>query len=319
MKWSERSRKIFAQEIGELEKVASRIGDEMDEAVELIFHSSNKVVITGIGKTGIIGRKLAASLASTGTHAIFLNAAEAVHGDLGMVCRNDIVIILSNSGTSSEILAILEPLKILECTIIAMTGNPQSELARKADLVLDTGVTAEAGKIGLAPTTSTTAALVMGDALTLCLMEKRNFQAENFVLYHPGGALGKRLLTRVRHRMETNIPRVFLDSDFREVVYEVSSKRLGMTIVFDENEQPAGIITDGDIRRAIQNFDDIRLVKAKDFMTKNFKRIGPDVMVSDALELMDINKITTLAVVENEHLLGILSIHHIFDFRNSQL
>ena len=236
-----------------------------------------------------------------------------------MVCRNDIVIILSNSGTSSEILAILEPLKILECTIIAMTGNPQSELARKADLVLDTGVTAEAGKIGLAPTTSTTAALVMGDALTLCLMEKRNFQAENFVLYHPGGALGKRLLTRVRHRMETNIPRVFLDSDFREVVYEVSSKRLGMTIVFDENEQPAGIITDGDIRRAIQNFDDIRLVKAKDFMTKNFKRIGPDVMVSDALELMDINKITTLAVVENEHLLGILSIHHIFDFRNSQL
>jgi len=291
----------------------------MDEAVELIFHSSNKVVITGIGKTGIIGRKLAASLASTGTHAIFLNAAEAVHGDLGMVCRNDIVIILSNSGTSSEILAILEPLKILECTIIAMTGNPQSELARKADLVLDTGVTAEAGKVGLAPTTSTTAALVMGDALTLCLMEKRNFQAENFVLYHPGGALGKRLLTRVRHRMETNIPRVFLDSDFREVVYEVSSKRLGMTIVFDENEQPAGIITDGDIRRAIQNFDDIRLVKAKDFMTKNFKRIGPDVMVSDALELMDINKITTLAVVENEHLLGILSIHHIFDFRNSQL
>lgn len=291
----------------------------MDEAVELIFHSPNKVVITGIGKTGIIGRKLAASLASTGTHAIFLNAAEAVHGDLGMVCRNDIVIILSNSGTSSEILAILEPLKILECTIIAMTGNPQSELARKADLVLDTGVTAEAGKVGLAPTTSTTAALVMGDALTLCLMEKRNFQAENFVLYHPGGALGKRLLTRVRHRMETNIPRVFLDSDFREVVYEVSSKRLGMTIVFDENEQPAGIITDGDIRRAIQNFDDIRLVKAKDFMTKNFKRIGPDVMVSDALELMDINKITTLAVVENEHLLGILSIHHIFDFRNSQL
>ncbi len=319
MNWAERSRNIFAQEISELEKVASRIGDEMNRAVDLISRSPNKVVVTGIGKTGIIGRKLAASLASTGTHAIFLNAAEAVHGDLGMVCRRDVVIILSNSGTSGEILAILEPLKILECTVIAMTGNLQSELARKADLVLDVGVTAEAGKIGLAPTTSTTAALVMGDALTLCLMEKRNFQAENFVLYHPGGALGKRLLTRVRHRMETNIPQVSQNSDFREIVYEVSSKRLGMTIVLGENNQPVGIITDGDIRRAIQNFDDIRTVKAKDFMTKNFKRIEPDVMVSDALELMDVNKITTLAVMEGEKLLGILSIHHIFDFRNNRL
>lgn len=324
MNWAERSRNIFAQEIAELEKVASRIGNEMNQAVELISNSPNKVVVTGIGKTGIIGRKLAASLASTGTHAIFLNAAEAVHGDLGMVCRHDVVIILSNSGTSGEILAILEPLKILECTVIAMTGNPQSELAQKADLVLDTGVASEAGKIGLAPTTSTTAALVMGDALTLCLMEKRNFQAENFVLYHPGGALGKRLLTRVRHRMETNIPTVSQNSDFREIVYEVSSKRLGMTIVLGPNEQgrnerPVGIITDGDIRRAIQNFDDVRTVKAKDFMTKNFKRIGPDVMVSDALEMMDLNKITTLAVMEGENLLGILSIHHIFDFRNSRL
>ena len=319
MNWAERSREIFAQEIEELQKVAQRIGDEMDQVVDLIFHSPNKVVITGIGKTGIIGRKLAASLASTGTHAIFLNAAEAVHGDLGMVCRGDIVIALSNSGTSREILALLQPLRTLECTLIAMTGNPQSELAQRADLVLDTGVSAEAGKVGLAPTTSTTAALVMGDALTLCLMEKRNFQAENFVLYHPGGALGRRLLTRVRDRMETNIPRVALDADFREIVYEVSSKRLGMTIVFDDEERPAGIITDGDIRRAIQNFDDVRLLRARDFMTKNFKRICPDVMVSDALELMDINKITTLAVMEGETLFGILSIHHIFDFRNERL
>lgn len=320
MDWAERSREIFAQEVGELQKVASRIGDEMNQVVDLIFRSSNQVVITGIGKTGIIGRKLAASLASTGTHAIFLNAAEAVHGDLGMVCRHDVVIAISNSGNSREILSLLGPLKTLECTIIAMTGNPKSELAQNSDWVLDTAVTAEAGSVGLAPTTSTTAALVMSDALTLCLMEKRNFQAENFILYHPGGALGRRLLTRVRDRMETNIPRVSLDSDFREIVYEVSSKRLGTTMVFgDASDVPVGVITDGDIRRAIQNFEDVRTIHARDFMTPNFKRIQPDVMVSDALELMDINKITTLAVMDGEKLVGILSIHHVFDFRNDRL
>lgn len=317
--WDARSREIFAQEISELEKVAARIGSEMDQAVDLIFNSENKVVITGIGKTGIVGRKLAASLASTGTHAIFLNAAEAVHGDLGMVCRHDIVVAVSNSGTSQEILALLKPLKVLECPIIAMTGNLQSELAQRADIILDTGVEAEAGKIGLAPTTSATAALVMGDALTLCLMEKRNFQAENFVLYHPGGALGRRLLTRVQDRMETDIPKVSIHSTFREIVYEVSSKRLGTTMVCGEKGEPVGVITDGDIRRAIQNYDDIRHLTAKDFMTANFKRIRPDVMVSDALELMDINKITTLAVMDGEKLLGILSIHHIFDFKNDKL
>ena len=319
MGWTQRSKEIFAQEIEELRKVADRLGGEMDQVVDLIYGSSGKVVITGIGKTGIIGHKLAASLASTGTHAIFLNAAEAVHGDLGMVCRGDIVIAISNSGMSREILAILEPLKTLECTLIAMTGNPKSELAQAADFVLDTGVSSEAGAIGLAPTTSTTAALVMGDALTVCLMEKRNFQAANFVLYHPGGALGRRLLTRVRDRMETNIPRVGIHSDFREIVYEVSSKRLGTTVVFDEENRPVGIITDGDIRRAIQNFDDIRKIEAQDFMTRNFKRIRPDVMVSDALELMDLHKITTLAVMDGDEIVGILSIHHIFDFRNDKL
>lgn len=319
MDWTQRSKEIFAQEIEELRKVADRLGSEMDQVVDLIYGSSGKVVITGIGKTGIIGHKLAASLASTGTHAIFLNAAEAVHGDLGMVCRGDIVIAISNSGMSREILAILEPLKTLECTLIAMTGNPKSELALAADFVLDTGVSSEAGAIGLAPTTSTTAALVMGDALTVCLMEKRNFQAANFVLYHPGGALGRRLLTRVRDRMETNIPRVGIHSDFREIVYEVSSKRLGTTVVFDEENHPVGIITDGDIRRAIQNFDDIRKIEAQDFMTRNFKRIRPDVMVSDALELMDLHKITTLAVMDGDEIVGILSIHHIFDFRNDKL
>ncbi len=315
-----RSREVFASEIAELKEVRSRLDETMTKVVELIYSSSGKVVITGIGKTGIIGEKLAASLASTGTTAIFLNAAEALHGDLGMVCHGDVVIAISNSGSSPEILAILPILKTLGCPLVAMTGNRHSELAEKADLVLDTHVSGEADRIGVVPTASTTAALVMCDALTICLMEKRDFRAENFGLYHPGGALGRRLLTRVKDRMETDIPSVQEDTLLRDVIYEVSTKRLGMTVVFDAEHQPVGVITDGDIRRAIQKFDDIREVPAREFMTRTFKRISPDAMISDAMELMDLNKITTLVVTEDgQHIQGILSIHHIFDFRNEEL
>ena len=314
-----RSREVFELEIRELEKVAARVGSSVESAAQLIFNSKNKVVLTGIGKSGLIGKKIAASLASTGTNAIFLNAAEAVHGDLGMVCRGDCVIAISNSGATSEILSILDTLKTLECPLVAMTGNVHSELARRADFILDTGVEREADRLGLVPTSSTTAALVMGDALTVCLMELRGFQPENFGLYHPGGALGRRLLTKVRDRMETDVPRVSEDSLFKDVVYEVSSKRLGVTMVLDAESRPVGVITDGDIRRAIQNFDDIRTVRARDFMTRSFKRILPDVPIHDALEIMDIHKITTLAVLAGDEpgapIVGILSIHHIFDFK----
>ncbi|MDO4569138.1 MAG: KpsF/GutQ family sugar-phosphate isomerase [Planctomycetia bacterium] len=314
-----RSREVFRLEIAELEKIAERLDEGIDRVARLIFESHNKVVVSGIGKTGIIGRKIAATLASTGTHAIFLNAAEAVHGDLGMVQNGDIVLLISNSGMSSEILSILAPLKTIGCVLVAMTGNLESDLARQADYVLDVGVEKEACRIGLAPTSSTTAALVMGDALAVCLMEMRDFQPENFVLYHPGGALGRRLLTRVRDRMAREIPKVRIGDFFKEVLCVMSLRRLGVAIVYDENDRPAGIITDGDVRRAMQRFDDIREVRAVDFMTKNFKWILPDAPIHDALELMDINKITTIVVMESDTsdapVAGILSIHHIFDFR----
>jgi len=317
MDFTERSKEIFKLEIAELQKLADKIGPEMNKVVELIYSSTGKLVIMGIGKTGIIGHKIASSLASTGTPSIFVNAAEAMHGDLGMVSKQDIVLLISNSGSSSEILNIIAPLKKIGCSLIAMTGNTKSVLAKEALLVLNVSISKEACPLGLAPTTSTTATLVMGDALTICLMERRGFKAENYALYHPGGALGRRLISTVKDEMFTDIPKVYETTLFKDIIYEVSNKRLGMTMVFDKNEQAIGIITDGDIRRAIQRFDEIKPLSAADFMTNGFKKIAQDELLTEALEMMDMNKITTLTVVDNsEMVVGILSIHNIIDFRN---
>ena len=317
MNFIERSKEIFQQEIGELQKLADKIGPEINEAVEIIYASKGKLVIMGVGKTGIIGHKISSSLASTGTPSIFVNAAEAMHGDLGMVSRNDIVLLISNSGSSSEILNVVPPLKKIGCKLIAMTGNIHSVLANEVELVLNVGVTKEACPLDLAPTTSTTATLVMGDALTICLMERRGFKAENYALYHPGGALGRRLISRVKDEMFTDVPKVQENTLFKDVIYEVSNKRLGMTMVYNSENQAVGIITDGDIRRAIQKFDELKNLKALDFMTHGFKRINQDELLTEALEMMDLNKITTLSVIdESENVIGILSIHNIIDFRN---
>ena len=318
MDFVERSKEIFALEITELQKLANRLGPEINEAVEMIYNCKGKLVIMGIGKTGIIGHKIASTLASTGTPTIFINAAEAVHGDLGMVSKNDIVLLISNSGSSSEILNVISPLKNIGCTIIAMTGNPKSPLAKEASLILNVGVEREACPFGLAPTTSTTATLLMGDALTICLMERRNFKAENFALYHPGGALGRQLLSRVKDEMVIDIPKVYTQTLFKDVIYEVSNKRLGMTMVYNGNEEAVGIITDGDIRRAIQKFDDIKHLTAADFMTHGFKRITQEALLSEALEIMDENNITNLAVMEtydSDKVIGVITIHNIIDFR----
>src|ERR1035437_1093583 len=316
MDFKERSKEIFRLEIAELQKLADKIGPEMNEVVELIYASKGKLVIMGIGKTGIIGHKIASSLASTGTPAIFVNASEAMHGDLGMVSRDDIVLLISNSGSSSEILNIVAPLKKIGCTLIAMTGNPKSLLAKEVSLILNIGISKEACPLGLAPTTSTTATLVMGDALTVCLMERRGFKAKNYALYHPGGALGRRLISQVKDEMFTDIPKVYETTLFKDIIYEVSNKRLGMTMVYNSNEQATGIITDGDIRRAIQRNDEIKQLTAVDFMTHGFKRIAQDELLTEALEMMDINKITTLTVLDkSEKVVGILSIHNIIDFR----
>lgn len=310
-----RAKEIFAQQIGELQKVSDRIGAEMNQVVEMIYACRGKLVIMGVGKTGIIGHKIASSLASTGTPSIFVNAAEAMHGDLGMISPNDIALLISNSGSSMEIINVVGPLKKIGCRIIAMTGNPQSPLAHEAEIILNVGVEKEACPLGLAPTTSTTATLVMGDALTICLMERRNFKAENYALYHPGGALGRQLLTRVKDEMTTEVPKVNEDSIFKDIISEMSKKRLGMTLVYNSKGEATGIITDGDLRRAIQNFDDLKNLKASDIMTKGFKRIDKNEMLTEALEMMDISNITTLAVMDGENVCGILSIHHIIDFR----
>ncbi len=315
MDFAKRSKEIFNQQIGELQKLSDKIGVEINDVVNLIYSCKGKLVIMGVGKTGIIGHKIASSLASTGTPAIFINAAEAMHGDLGMVSKNDIVMLISNSGSSTEILNVLAPLKKIGCTLIAMTGNIHSPLAKEVSLTLNIGIEKEACPLGLAPTTSTTATLVMGDALTICLMERRGFKAENYAVYHPGGALGRRLISRVKDEMNTVVPRVSTDTLFKDVMHEVSNKRLGMTMVYD-GKQPVGIITDGDIRRAVINFDDIKSIVAADFMTKGFKKINQNELLTEALGMMDIFKITSLTVVnELEQVVGILSIHNIIDFR----
>ena len=315
MSYSERAKEIFAEEITELEKLGLSIDERFDEAVELIDACHGKLVVMGIGKTGIIGHKIASSLASTGTPSIFVNAVEAVHGDLGMVSGVDVVMLVSNSGSTNEILNVIAPLRNIGCRIIAMTGDVKSPLAQQADLTISIHVDKEACPLGLAPTTSTTATALMGDALTVCLMEKRHFKAENFALYHPGGALGRQLLARVKNRMQQSVPRVQITTPFRELVGEMTEKHLGMTMVYD-GERCVGIITDGDLRRAIQKYEDLHIV-ARDMMTPSYKRIHKDALLTDALAIMDKYNITTLAVTETpetEPIIGIISIHHIIDF-----
>ena len=313
--YAKRAKEIFDEEIRELEKLKNSIDSSFDEVVDALYHCQGKVVMMGIGKTGIIAHKMAASFASTGTPSIFVNAAEAVHGDLGMISANDVAILVSNSGSTNEILNIIDPLHRLGCKIVAMTGNMDSPLAKRADYALSIHVDTEACPLGLAPTTSTTATLLMGDALMVCLMEMRKFKAENFGLYHPGGALGRQLLGRVSKCMTTNVPRVQTTTIFRDIVREITDKHLGMTMVYD-NTHCMGIITDGDVRRAILKYNDVQITAA-DIMTPSYKHIDKDALLSDALAIMDKHNITTLAVTETAEttdIIGIISIHHIIDF-----
>ena len=268
MSYSERAKQIFEAEIDELIRLSRSIDPSFDKVIDLIYNCQGKLVVTGIGKTGIIGHKIASSLASTGTPAIFVNAAEAVHGDLGMICSQDVVLLVSNSGSTNEILNVIDPLRRLGCTLIAMTGDLSSPLAKQCDAVLSVHVDNEACPLGLAPT----ATLLMGDALMVCLMERRRFKAENFAVYHPGGALGRKLLGKVRQCMTTRVPKVQVNTPFRELVVEMSDKHLGMTMVYN-GTTCIGIITDGDLRRAIQKYDDLHIT-AKDGMTPSYKKIS---------------------------------------------
>lgn len=316
MTYRERAKQIFHNEIVELEKLGATIDERFDQVVEMIYQCKGKLVVMGIGKTGIIGHKIASSMASTGQPSVFVNAVEAMHGDLGMISRDDVVLLVSNSGSTNEIVGVLAPLRALGCQLIAMTGDEQSPLAKGCDLVLSMHVDHEACPLGLAPTTSTTATALMGDALMICLMEKRQFRAENFALYHPGGALGRKLMGRVKNAMQEAVPKVNINSTLRELVHEISDKHLGMTMVYD-GTKCVGIITDGDLRRAIEKFGDLT-VPAQKIMSPSYKHIEKNALLTDALAIMDQYNITTLAVTEapdTTEIIGILSIHHIIDFK----
>lgn len=279
-----------------------RVDHNFAAACELMLNCSGRVVVSGIGKSGHIANKIAATLASTGTPAFFVHPAEASHGDMGMITRNDVVIAVSNSGNTPEITTLLPLLKRLAVPLISMCGNTKSSLARHSDVNLDISIAEEACPHDLAPTTSTTVSLVMGDALAIALLEKRGFTAEDFAYSHPGGSLGKRLLLRVSDLMHSgdSLPTVAPDATLGEAILEVSEKGLGMTIVADEQGELLGIFTDGDLRRALDAEVDIKNSAIADIMTSGGKTIGADELAAAALTIMEDNKISVLVVTDND-------------------
>ncbi len=295
----------LARETLEIEALAVqglslRVGDAFAKAVERILQVQGRVVVMGMGKSGHIGRKMTATLASTGTAAMFVHPAEASHGDLGMIQSIDLVLAISNSGESEELTAILPVLKRLGVPLIAMTGKPSSTLARHADLVLDSGVEKEACPLNLAPTASTTAQLALGDALAVALLDARGFRAEDFARSHPGGALGRKLLTHVGDVMRAGdaAPRVALDAGFSALMREMSSKGLGATAIVDAQQHVLGIFTDGDLRRLVEQGVDLRQSNAQQLMHPNPITIRVDALAVEAAELMELRRITSVLVVD---------------------
>ncbi|MFZ4671547.1 MAG: KpsF/GutQ family sugar-phosphate isomerase [Flavobacterium sp.] len=292
-------------------KLVDFLDDNFVKAIEIIYNSSGRLVVTGIGKSAIIAQKIVATLNSTGTPSLFLHASEAIHGDLGMVQPGDVVICISKSGNSPEIKVLIPLLKRFGNKLIAITGNTTSFLGKEANYTLNTYVESEACPNNLAPTNSTTAQLVIGDAIAVCLMEIRNFTAEDFAKYHPGGALGKKLLLRVRDMLDTtHKPIVAPNSNIKTVIVEISEKRLGVTAVVDNNKV-IGIITDGDIRRMLNKTETISGLTAQDIMTKNPKMIKSTALVSDALNILEDFSITQLVVVDDDEYKGVLHLHDI--------
>ncbi len=305
------ARKTIFSESESIAKLVDLLDDNFVEATTEIFQSKGRLVVSGIGKSAIIAQKMVATFNSTGTPSVFLHAAEAIHGDLGMVQKQDVVICISKSGNSPEIKMLIPHLKRFGNSIIAITGNMTSYLAKNSKFVLNTTVSEESCPNNLAPTNSTTAQLVMGDALAVCLMHMRDFNAQDFAQYHPGGALGKKLLLRVVDMLENSLkPMVDLNAPIKKVIFEISEKRLGVTAVI-ENGKVVGIITDGDIRRMLNDRDSIAGVTAKDIMTKNPKLIASSTMVADALNILEDFSITQLVVVDDGVYKGVLHLHDI--------
>ncbi|PKA75534.1 arabinose-5-phosphate isomerase [Pseudomonas tolaasii NCPPB 2192] len=299
-------------ELEAVEGLLAHIDADFVRACEMILASKGRVVVVGMGKSGHVGNKIAATLASTGTTAFFVHPAEASHGDMGMITKDDIILALSNSGTTNEIVTLLPLIKRLGIQMISITGNPESTLAKAAEVNLNVHVAHEACPLNLAPTSSTTAALVMGDALAVALLDARGFTAEDFAFSHPGGALGRRLLLKVENVMHTGeeLPSVQRGALLKEALMEMSLKRLGMTAILETDGRLAGVFTDGDLRRALDRNLDIQTAKIDEVMTPHGKTARPDMLAAEALKIMEDHKILALVVVDrDDRPIGALNMH----------
>jgi arabinose-5-phosphate isomerase len=311
-------RAVIRTEAAAVDDLADRVDENFARACLLILACAGRTVVIGMGKSGHIGSKIAATLASTGTPAFFVHPAEASHGDMGMITKHDVVIALSNSGETDEVIALLPVIKRLNAPLIALTGKPKSTLARSATVVLNVGVRKEACPLGLAPTSSTAAALAMGDALAIALLEHRGFDAHDFARAHPGGALGRRLLLHVNDIMHTGgeIPRVGENTLLRDALVEMTHKGLGTTAVVDGRDRIRGIFTDGDVRRALDAGVDVHTTRMKQIMTRNFKSISKNSLAAEALAIMEQCRINALPVVDAKNrLIGILNMHDLLRAR----
>jgi arabinose-5-phosphate isomerase len=309
------ARRVFRIEAQAIQDLLVRLDASFDRAVELLYNCKGRVVVTGMGKSGLIGRKIAATFASTGTPSLFLHPAEAVHGDLGMLVRHDVLLAISYGGDTEEIVLLLEPIKRLGISLVTMTGNAASTIAQASDVVLDISVKEEACSLNLAPTASTTAALAMGDALAIALLDKRGFKEDDFALLHPGGNLGKRL-RRVETLMHAgdDLPRVTPATLLPDVIYEISRKKLGVAAVVENGGKLAGIITDGDLRRLmLKRKNEALTLTAADCMSRNPVTIGKDELAATALRLMEQRRITAVLVVDDAQIvLGVVHLHDLW-------
>lgn len=310
----ENAKSNLNQLLQEIKEAENYIDESFEKAVRAIYQAKGRLIITGVGKTGHIGAKLAATFASTGTPSAFMHSTEAIHGDLGMVSADDVVIAISNSGTSKELVSILPTIHQIGALIIALTGNPKSPLAEAADLLVSTHINAELCPLNLAPTTSSTVCLIMGDLLALEVMKMRQFKVENFALYHPGGAIGRRLLQRISDVMRTDIPTLKITDDFHVLLTNISSSGLGAVCVMDDHKM-VGIITDGDVRRAINaQKEKVFSTPISQIMTSQFTWVAKNELAFDVLKKMENKKITVVPIFDNQEVVGMVSLHDLHDF-----
>ena len=308
----ELAKNTILQESESIRKLAGYIDEDFEKTVKIIYESKGRVIITGIGKSANISQKIVATLNSTGTPAIFMHAADAIHGDLGIIQEDDVIICISKSGNTPEIKVLVPLIKSRGNTLIGMVSNTDSFLGKQSDYVLKSTVDKEACPNNLAPTNSTTAQLVIGDALAICLLEYRGFSSDDFAKFHPGGALGKKLYMRVNDLYKNNeVPKVTENENVKNVIIEISSKRLGATVVVDKSDKVLGIITDGDIRRMLQKYDSFENLTAKDIMSENPKTVNKDELAINAFHLMENNNITQLVVVQKDKYIGMVHLHDI--------